>query len=364
MKTDYEIAKQKIKHIKDTVKKQAANIVVLLVINTDKKNEVNNDYEGFSVQSEYFSEKELVEVINGFKELGCLVDFSNGEKEFIEKLVNNKFRKYSHLRKIVYHSTGSGTGKSRSALTPALCNLYNIENCSNDIYTSVISENKVHLFNLLDYYGYPIPRTWYYDEEKKWFKGEPVKNKLLIAKPAYESSSIGVSVDSVSMYSAAFRKHVKDLSHLLGQPILVQEFIEGFEVEVPVFDIGEPFTPMSVGIKLNGRKNLGNQFLTYESVSEDKYGFYSFSKEMPELGARLKKIASDSFAKLNLNGMMRVDFRVSSKGKYFIMDYNNTPHLTQFHSCAFSITNLGFKYSDMFALLLFKHIGVESAKAE
>ncbi len=350
-----EDAKKIIQQIKNSVESKAKNIVILLVINTKKNYQAANDYENFSVKSEYFSDKELDEITTGFQSLGCTVDLSTSEQEFIVKLSNNSFKKYGALYPIVYYSTGAGTGKSRSAVVPSLCSLYNLANCSNDTYTSCLLENKVHLFNLLHYYGFSIPRTWYYDREKGWLNGQPLKDLLLIAKPAYESSSIGVTDKSVSEYTNEFQTHIHFLSDSLKQPILVQEFIKGYEVEVPLFDIGNPFTPMAVGIKIKNTENLGSDFLTYDKVYGDQYTFYSFDKFNPSLSEELKKTAKHSFLKLNLSGMTRVDFRVTEEGRFYIMDYNNNPHLTLFHSCAFSVTNFGFGYSDMFCLLLYKY---------
>jgi D-alanine-D-alanine ligase len=356
METNFENLKQYILKVKGIVESASKNIVVLLVINTKKTGKVPDDYADFSVRSEYFSDEELEEVVTGFQKLGCTVDVSTSETEFIEKLTNNGFEKYKGLQPIVYYSSGSGTGKSRSAVVPALCNLYNLKNCSNDTYTSVLLENKVHLFNLLEFYGYPIPRTWFYDRISGWLKGEPAKDLLLIAKPAYESSSIGITEKSVSKYTVDYQKYIHNLSDSLKQPVLVQEFIRGYEVEVPLFDTGSPFIPMTVGIKIKNIENLGSDFLTYEKVYHDEYNFFSFSKLKPSLGEEMKIIAKDSFTRLNLAGMARVDFRVTENGKCYIIDYNNNPHLTAFHSCAFSVMDLGFSYSDMLCLLLFKYI--------
>lgn len=345
-----------IKRIKNVVDAEVSNIVILLVINSKSDETVHNDYEDFSVTTEYFSEAELKEITNGFEKAGCKVDYSNGEKEFNERLIRGDFKKYEKLNKIVYNSTGSGTGRCRTAFMPALCNLYQLNNCSNDIYTSTIPENKVHFFNLLSFYNFPIPRTWFYDGKSGWLTGEPNKNLRLIAKPAYECASIGISEKSVAEFTGSFFNHIKDLSDSMRQPILVQEFIDGYEVEVPVFDIGEAFTPMSVGINMSGEEFAGSHFLTYDKVYDDLYQFYSFCRYNREVGDNLKKIARDSFNKLNLSGMMRVDFRVDKNGNGFIMDYNNSPHLTEFHSCAFSIKDLGFNYSDMLRLLLYRFV--------
>jgi D-alanine-D-alanine ligase-like ATP-grasp enzyme len=77
---------------------------------------------------------------------------------------------------------------------------------------------------------------------------------------------------------------------------------------------------------------------------------------MPEQGAALRAIAQDTFTTLGLDGLVRVDFRVTERGNAVIIDYNNSPHVTEFHSCARAVMDLGFEYGDMLCLLLYKHI--------
>src|SRR5262249_33635587 len=154
-----------IQRASEAVRARADTFVVLLVLNTKPQDTevLEDDYERFSVTTEYFSKDEAEELRDGFASIGCTVDCSNGEREFNERLVRGDFRRYERLRRIVYHSTGPGTGRCRTTFMPALCQLYGFGDCSNDVYTSTISENKVHLLNLLSYYRFPIPLTWFYD---------------------------------------------------------------------------------------------------------------------------------------------------------------------------------------------------------
>src|SRR6516162_2678664 len=105
MEIEFDKVKKEIARICQKVRNNANSIVILVVINTKSKTEVVDDYENFSVKSEYFSDAEVDEIVNGFLDIGCKVDFSNGEQEFIKKLANNEFDKYKGLQKIVYNSS-------------------------------------------------------------------------------------------------------------------------------------------------------------------------------------------------------------------------------------------------------------------
>ncbi len=350
-----EKTKKIITAITSKVRGIANELAILLVIKTKSKTNLKDDYKKFSILTEYFSDEELEEITSGIYDIGCFVDISYGEKEFIDKLEKGFFNKIDKKYKVVYNTVGSGLIRSRSALIPSLCELYNIRYCGNDIYTSALLENKVHTLNLLNYYGFRTPKYYIYDAKFGWLRNEkPGDDQLLISKPAHEYASIGINNDSVSYFNKKYFDFIVDQSINFNQQIIVQEFISGYEVEVPVFDIGEPFIPASNGIKINKVELLGNEFLTYERVFNDEYEFYSYDKFENSIASELKDIASNSFKILGLRGIIRVDFRITKDKIAYITDYNNNPHLTEFHSCSFAIQELGFRYSDMLCLVIYR----------
>lgn len=354
-----ELLETTINNVSGKIDSLKEEIAVFLVLNTKGLTEIEQDHEGHTITTEFFSLEEAQEFIDGFVKLGIYHEVYNGEKEFIQKLSSDHIKNMPYKHKIVYSSTGAGLARSKSALVPALCNLYNLHYCSNDIYTAALLENKVHVMNLLSHYGFPLPTYWVYDPQYGWLHNKTPRTDIkLIAKPAYECASLSITEQSVSFFDESYLKFITELAITYNQPIIVEEFIEGYEVEVPVFDLDEPLCPMTIGIqdKNNESKMMGHSYLTFEKVAIDNYTFYNFDAENGALAEELKQIAMRTFKVLNLSGIVRVDFRVTKEGRPYIMDYNNSPHLTSKHSCAFSLVQQGFTFEQMLKLLLWKSL--------
>lgn len=351
-----------IKVIEDAIrytKLHSADIAVLLVINMKTYDGYRNQYD---ITTEYFSEDELSDYLEALDSLGIYHDVSYGEDEFLQKIVSGYFEKFNHRFKIVFNTTGSKRIRSRSTLIPAVCEMIGLQYASNDIWTCSILENKVHANSLLSHYGFPIPSSWFFYPNHGWMNGKPPIDRKLIIKPGEESASIGITQKSVGYFSEEFEKMVYEVCHTLNEPVIVQEFINGWEVEVPILDLGKiiPLPPM--GVELSKNKSLNDQFLSFDMVFSDNYDYYRFDDINHELSETLKQIAKKSYHFLELQGTVRVDFRVKSTGQCFISDYNNSPHLTRFHSVAKSLISLGFQYDDLFCLLLFNSLKRNDAK--
>jgi D-alanine-D-alanine ligase len=207
--------------------------------------------------------------------------------------------------------------------------------------------------NILKSFDFALPRSWFFRFDLGWLTSEPPKNLKLIAKPAYECASIGISNDSVGFFGEKYFRHIKELSGSLNQPVVVQEFICGYEVEVPIFDDFESFTPFAVGISLNEQHMIGDRFLSYDSIFDDEFKLFNFDKHNQHISKSLKSEANRLYQCLQLKGPVRIDFRVTPEGDYYMMDYNNSPTLARSHSFAFCIEELGFSYADMLKLIVY-----------
>jgi D-alanine-D-alanine ligase len=132
-----------------------------------------------------------------------------------------------------------------------------------------------------------------------------------------------------------FLARLDDLIAQLGQPLVVQEFVAGREAETPVFVDGLPIALPSVGISIDGQRKLGDDFLVYEKVAVDNFGFYRLEEDDPELVARLGQAAMSAARTLQLEGFCRVDARIGDNGDIRITDVSTTPHLVAHSSFAF-----------------------------
>ena len=104
----------------------------------------------------------------------------------------------------------------------------------------------------------------------------------------------------------------------MHEPVIVQEFIEGWEVEVPVLFVGKKIALPPMGIELGKDKFLNDRFLSFETVFSDDYDYYRFDLIDSKVAMVLRKIAEDSSRILDLRGNVRVDFKINDKGQYFI----------------------------------------------
>lgn len=330
-------------------------IAILLIANM-QTDAVTDDYERNSVTTSYSSELELNEMLLSFKEF-AYVDVSYGEKDFIRKIQTDEFSDLDKYIKVVYTESASGTARSKSAFIPSLCELYGYKYCSNDIFTGALLDNKLATCKMLDSINIPIPKTWVYYHKKGWFNNEaPDLNIKLIAKPAYECASIGIEKESVSTYDENYKKFIHNKSIKFRQPILVQEFIEGYEVEVPIFDLEEGFVSGAIGISLNNHKELGSMFLTYDDVLDDGFDLFNYFDENSIVAKQIEEIAKKIYYLLQLTGPVRIDFRIKNNGEFYVMDYNNSPHLGKQHTFSKSLEYLGYSHVDMLKIIVYPSI--------
>lgn len=311
-----------------------------------------NDYHDYSVITDFFSEKEMEEIITAFRSFGYYVEAFVDEMDFIKVIVGGNKGK-QRLREIVYNTSQKGTGASRHALMPAFCKLYEVPYIGSNGYVSSLCRHKYHFNNLLFRYQEHLPKAWMYENGKGWLLDQkpPVGLKVIL-KPIYEAASIGITEDSVIAYSPASEEHIKNRSEKLNQPLQVEEFIEGYEVEVPIIIDARGIHPLGpVGISLNGSKLLGDKILGYETVYDDQYSFYDFFPHNPETSMGILDCASLSAKVLGMEDFGRIDFRVSSNGKFYLMDVTTNPHTTVHSSCNFIFHQLGFNHGELLSTL-------------
>jgi D-alanine-D-alanine ligase len=114
-----------------------------------------------------------------------------------------------------------------------------------------------------------------------------------------------VDKDSVFEFSAEENRRLSKLTDNLQQPILVQEFVSGWEVEVPVFSGDTALALDPVGISVGQSPQMGDPFLDHAAAYEGTYQFFDFSKSEPVLSEHRRKAAVRAVQVLGLAGIAR-----------------------------------------------------------
>jgi D-alanine-D-alanine ligase len=323
---------------------------IAIAVVANRKQQVATDYDGYSVQTEYFSDEELEQIVGAMRALGLYVKTYFSEDDFIEAVLHDQVSALPRAFKLVYNSAQTGVGPGRKALIPSFCRLHNIATSGSDAYVVSLARHKYHTACILRAAGVPVPGTWCYIPRRGWLNdARPPEGTRVIVKLTYESASIGMDGDSLRPSNANLEEFVETIAGRYDQPLTIQEFISGYEVETPVIGLAQPFSPMAVGISIDGSRDLGDEFLTYQRVFTDDYGFYSYDDSV---ASAISNAARTAFDALGIRGFGRIDFRIDDSGCFYVIDVATNPHVIEHSSFAYLFRATDRPYSHLIALLL------------
>lgn len=320
---------------------------LLIVCNSKRNSDFAENRGTFNMDTEYFSDDEFEQIVSMFSAVNDSIDFFTYEDDFFSYII-----KKAPPNPLVYNAAQSGIGPGRKSLVPAFCNLHGIPCTGSNAYVVSLCRHKYHVNKILSQAGVPVPKTWLYSDG--WLMGEsPDPEIKILLKPIYESASIGIDSDSMQIYTANIDRKIHQRVEQHHQPIIAQEFIPGYEVEVPIICVNnEVFKLPPVGISIGGKHNLGDEILDYELIYHDRYGFYDFATEQEKLSGELCVCAEKVSRILGMEGLCRVDFRIKSDGSFFVTDVSTNPHFVLHSSVDFSFKKLGLMPSHIARTIL------------
>ena len=319
------------------ISREASRLGIVVVANVQNRTKTSSDYASQSVISEFFSDQEVQEVLADLRSAGVFVTPFYDEREFMSWILADGHRHIPAERIVVYNAAQNGTGPGRKSLIPSFCGLHGIPTTGSDAYVVSLCRHKYHLNRLLRASGYSVPNSWWYFGDGRWAQNErPSLGTHVIFKLTYESASLGLDSTSTANWNANFEDKAQALVEMYRQPILVQQFISGREMECPVVRIGKDVWCDCVGILTKDGLELGSSFLTYDMVFNDGYGFVSRSPLSHEDTILCDQAASIAET-IGIRGIGRIDYRMSDDGTPFIIDIATNPHLVHHSSVAFSL---------------------------
>ncbi len=326
--------------------------IIIMISNVQTITPKYKDYENDSIISEYYSEKQYNEILCTLRDIGFEVKCYFDENSFIKDYFKNALCQNSKIP-IVLNSSQAGIGAGRKSLIPAFCELNSIIHTNSNSFLSSYTRQKYEWFCFLKEGDYQIIPSWRYDYHFGWYNGKPNYNQKVIVKLNRESSSIGLSKDNIFCYSDDCDSFLKELSIRYNQPLIIQNYISGYEVEVPCINSVSTACSFSpTGISINGTDYFNNDILDYNIRGQHLFDFYDFEAKDVFLAQQIRKTTENITSDLNLFGLTRVDYRIDYNGNYFITDISSNPHLTKSMTFYYLYKRLGFSYKDILLTLL------------
>jgi D-alanine-D-alanine ligase len=222
---------------------------------------------------------------------------------------------------------GSG-GAERKMLAPTVLEMLGLPYTGSAIEAQGISRHK-HLAKVsVRHAGVEAPRDILFPDT-----GDDELLTLrfpCIIKPVSASASVGITR---AQSLASSRDEARAQARRLLQEhdaVLIEEFIPGLELEVPIIADPAPRALGVVALTTNGRLVDADEFLDAECIARQAYGF---SLDLPRGDReRIGRAAEAAFTALGLRDYARIDFRLDATGVPWFIEANTHPDLTRHSS--------------------------------
>lgn len=294
------------------------------------------------LEAEFFSEDEFDYILKSLKECGYTVLCYFDENLFICDYLENKFKGEF----LIFNLARNGYGISKKSLIPTFCDLNSIKYTASNGYACSLSRHKYHVNLLLKDLGLNSLKSYIYMNGSFFNAAHFKTDTKYIIKPLFESASQGINDDSIYTYVnlKEFYDYVDmKYQNLNCSPLLIQDFIEGYEAKTTIIDFKESFALEPIGVQINGKRNLMSSIITSDIAFEYCHTNYLIREE---LGSEIADIIQDQAIKvykaIGMQNYGRIDCRIDYRTKkIYFMDFSTMPYFVSDGEMLFSFVNMG-----------------------
>jgi D-alanine-D-alanine ligase len=222
----------------------------------------------------------------------------------------------------------------------------------------LLSRDKSLSKKLLAYHRIPVPDFAVFRRGRKVQVPRRLKFPVII-KSLTQEASIGISQASVVSDEEKLRKRVEFIHASVGTHAIAEEYVDGRELYVGV--IGNerlrvfPVWEMHFSKMVEGDNwPIATERVKWSAKYQQKHGIVTNKAgELPEgLETAIAKMAKRVYRTLDLTGYARIDLRVDSAGKPYVLEANPNPQIAYGEDFAESAEHAGVKYEDLLDRIL------------
>ncbi len=272
---------------------------------------------------EEYDSPETVEIIAAALEAkGHQVVWLGGGEQFLDSIRREEVDFVFNI------AEGRGSYRSREAQVPSILEMLDIPYTGSDPLCLSVCLDKPLTKKILVAEGIKTPR-WLVVEDKESQSVLSLEgfNYPVIIKPAYEGSSKGIRQTSISHSLHQAVNEIRRLLELYGQPVMVEEFIDGDEVTVGI--VGNKI-PKIVGVMRILPRNKVEHFVYSLEVKRDYEALVDYecpARLKSEIVKNIEDVSLRIFKTLGCRDFARVDFRVKGDGTLYFIEINPLPGL-------------------------------------
>jgi D-alanine-D-alanine ligase len=268
------------------------------------------------------------------KELGYPCQVIDCGDDLLEKLVAAKNIFKADVALLALHGKYAEDG-----IVQSLCEYIKLPYTGSGVMASAVGMDKIFTKQILINHDIPTPQY-------QALESHEIANFRLeipypvVVKPSREGSSVGVSI----VKSENDLRPALDLAAKSDKYILVDKFIAGMELTIPVLD-GKVLTPIEIVPKVD--------FYDYKNkYTAGRTDYYLPARLATKDLQRAKDYALKAFQILRMRCYGRIDFRVDSRGQSYIMEVNTLPGCTPTSLLPKSAKDCGISFNQLVEILV------------
>ena len=310
---------------------------IAVVYNRDSRNVIN--LFGMPNQ-EKIGLKTIKRLTDALRSGGHQVTALEADKELISKLESFMPRVVSGERPgMVFNVSYGLQGQARYTHVPSILEMIGIPYVASGPLGHSLALDKVVTKMILRQSSIPTPEFAVLETPDT-----PVVGDLpypMVVKPKNEAVSFGLAVVNDE---GELRKSAKVIFDRFAQPVLAEQYIEGREINVGLLGNAPPeaFPPVMLSF------GDGPQIYTYEDKTGRSGRHIQPVCPAPiseELTAEAKEIAVRTFSALGLYDCARVDMRMDTDDKLYVLEANSLPSLGEHGSYLVGAAHVGLDFA-------------------
>jgi D-alanine-D-alanine ligase len=310
---------------------------VAVVYNRESKNVINL----FGTPNrEKIGQRTIQRVVTALKAGNHQAIAMEGDKDLVDKLEEFMPRVVKGERPgMVFNVSYGIQGQARYTHVPSILEMMGVPYVASGPLAHSLALDKVVTKMILRQHGLPTPDFTLLTEPDAPL---PELRYPMIVKPKNEAVSFGLKVvhDDDELREAA-----KVIFDRFNQPVLVEQFIAGREVNVGILGNSPPeaFPPVELTFGSDGPA-----IYTYEDKTGSSGRTIGHACPAPigeELLEQAKKVAVEAFRALGCADCARVDMRLDDEGCLYILEINSLPSLGEHGSYLVGAAAVGLDFA-------------------
>ena len=245
---------------------------------------------------------------------------------------DNLFKNVDNFKQnidIVFNLCEGLEGRNRESEVPLLLEKTKIPYIGSDALSMGLTLDKV-LSKKIFYSENILTPKYFWVTEQLEFIGDTNLKYPLFVKLRWEGSSKGIDEGSVIKSKNELKERIDILINKYQEPVIVEEFISGREFTVPVIGNGNDAEACSVNeIIYNNSEDKLKDYFSSRQVFDFQNVKYTAQPDLSEiLINEIREIALTVHRSMEIKDFSRIDMRMDSKEKIFVLEINPLPSLS------------------------------------